>query len=153
MQFRRAATKDPYAGSLVLNPFEIAIGILSVLIGVAFLLSGLHYTPRSAILILPDWLILAWAALLLGGGLAMIVGVTWRGTSGTGRAVERAGLALVISAWLTYAISIASISWHLWLGAAFGLTFSISCALRIVALNRVDRALAHAQELHDGDEV
>jgi hypothetical protein len=153
MQFKRAATKESYGGSLLLNPFEVAIGVLSMLIGVAFLLSGLHYTPRSAILILPDWLVLAWAALLLAGGAAVIVGVSWRGTSSVGRNLERAGLYPVIFAWLTYTLTVAFISWQLYLGIGFGLTFAISCALRIVALSRVEKALAHAQALHDGDEA
>jgi hypothetical protein len=153
MKFRRAVTGEPYAGSFILNPFEIAIGALSLLLGVAFLLKGLHIgQAKSAINILPNWLILAWAGLNLAGGLAMIVGVTWRGDQAFGRGIEKAGLWLIISAWSTYALTIAYISLQLYLGILFGLTIALSCLGRIIALNRLSKAMLHVQSLRENGD-
>lgn len=147
----RPPESTPYAGSFILNPFEIAIGVLSWLLGVGFLLSGLHQ-PKSAILSLPTWLVLTWSGLLLVGGSLINLGVTWRGDQAYGRGIERAGLWLAIAAWSTYAITVAFISLSAYLGIAFGLTIALSCLGRIVALNRLGRAMAHVQALRDGND-
>lgn len=154
MKFRRAVTGTPYAGSFILNPFEIAVGALSLLVGFAFLLNGLHYTQaKSTILILPSWLVLMWSALNLTGGLALIAGVTWRGDQAFGRAIERAGLWLLVSAWSSYALTVAFLSLQAYVGVFFGVTIAASCLGRLVALSRLDKAMLHVQALRENGDA
>jgi len=140
-------------GAFLINPFEISVALLNILVGVAFGLSGLHLEPASAINVLPDWLLLCWSAMHLVAGIGMVVGVM--STGHLARAGERAALYLSISAWSTYAITVAYLSHQAhvngYLGVMFGLAMTLGCVGRAFALKRVDRAMSHVLAIRESE--
>lgn len=126
--------------SILLHSFEVALGLLFPILGAGIMLGGvsIHDNP------LPTWLVMLWGACLCVGGPLMLCGLLRQGRSSRARDVERAGLYLAGSAWLSLGVVAAT------LGGGFSLTaqgalVAFACFARAYTLGRVSRAAARIE--------
>jgi hypothetical protein len=134
-QLRKASFLD--------HSFEISIACLHLLTAVTIALSG--FSMR-----LTDKVAMGWMGLtpifagFLVGGLAMIVGPSWRGVGHVGRAIERAGLYVIIAAWFNVVMIVTLVEPSVLPGVlAQAVVIIVGCVGRAAALRRVDRAVEH----------
>ncbi|WLW38575.1 hypothetical protein [Streptomyces phage Verabelle] len=134
-QLRKASFLD--------HSFEISIACLHLLSAATIALNGfqLQATPTVTMGV---WSLGPIFAGFLLGGLAMIVGPSWRGVGHVGRAIERAGLYVIIAAWVNVLMIVAIIEPSLLPGVlAQAVVIIVGCVGRAAALRRVDRAVEH----------
>jgi hypothetical protein len=125
------------------NSFEISIACLHLISAVTILASGFKVQLTPTVTMGALGLGPIFAGFLLGG-LAMIVGPSWRGVGHVGRAIERAGLYVVIAAWFNVTLIVTLIEPALLPGVlAQAVVIIVGCAGRAAALRRVDRAVEH----------
>jgi hypothetical protein len=115
------------------NPFETFVAGLCVLSGVTLLAGG----PRPASLesLLPAWLVVAWACMLVVGGGLVGLGLSLRRVLW-----ETVGLQLLAPASGAYSLAILTVTGWGGLAAASPLLgFGLACAARIYSLRLLHR--------------
>lgn len=141
----RGRTPHTWLDHFLAHPWEIAISLWSAFIGAATLITTLlrsDTTASSSVAQLPNVLIYALAAMLVGGAAQTLRGLFNDDPDMMiGFAHERVGLVLVGTAWLVYAVAViaafpdAISSW------TSGLTLAAASALRLAATLRDERTL------------
>lgn len=136
------------------HPFESMLSIALVLFGIRAFITGLHATPGS-IQILPLALAISYCVLSVMGGSLVIFGLSTRYRFDWSYGVERAGLFVSASAWLSYVVGIlfSPLTGSSTLFILSLVALSGGCLLRARAINRNAKAtllaLRHAKT---GDE-
>ncbi|UNX54071.1 hypothetical protein MF406_14130 [Georgenia sp. TF02-10] len=140
---RRPTHNPPTAADHILaHPFETAVALWWVVIGVMLLVA--HLAPGASaspsVEMLPDWLVLALAGAILAAGVLALAGLLWPGRwLTTALAVERLGWLLGAAAWggylaATYAAFPSSL-----VSVSLAAVMVTGAVLRILALYRVER--------------
>lgn len=110
------------------RPHEVMLLVVSVLLGIAFLL-GIK-PPNSIESLMPTWMRTAWFLFLLIGGSIGLVGIWWRNKY-TGLVLERFSMILLSAAAGMYAVAV--ISYGKTAAIAVGailIAWSIACGVR-----------------------
>jgi hypothetical protein len=87
--------------ALIETPMEVLLFEVFIIDGMYQLFHGVKATPSTITALLPYWLLVVWAAMLVVGGAIGLVGrlyALWQ--------VERAGLAVIGSAAIAYGLAI-----------------------------------------------
>jgi hypothetical protein len=127
---------------LLLNPFEMFLGILCVLSGLP-ILAGVTPKPGSLDALLPSPVVYGWSVLLVIGGVLVVAGV--------GRArwqsAELGGLTLLANAAIVYALAITVVLGTAGLvAAAIVAAFGLACIARIAVIVNYRRVVRREAE-------
>lgn len=90
------------------HPFEVALLVASVFLGITLTLSG--RTPSSAAKVMPNAVLTLWIVLLTGAGIIALAGVFWRGNLTSGLRVELAGILLMAGGCSMYVVALFTVS-------------------------------------------
>lgn len=114
------------------NPFEAWILAATAWYGALLLLGATRSTAIQRAL--PPEFRIAWAVILLAGGLLSLAGLLWLGNPFVAIEVKRFGLVAVGVASLAYAVALFSLGWD---GAGIGgnyVCLTAACAIRVVQI-------------------
>ena len=135
----RSARRGRIPVVLYAHPFEVALGVAFVVIGLRTLIEG-QTTP--AVDALPDLPHLLYRVVSVLGGVGVLVGIALR-RHAAGRTVERASLYAVAGAWAAYAVVV--IDAHGWRGgfatSALAVLIAAACLLRTLAIRKTERVI------------
>jgi hypothetical protein len=124
------------------HPFQVYILALCVLSGATLLLKD--QTPSAIQGLLPGWLQLAWAIMLVGGSIIALFGSYWPGGRGgyaNALTAERIGLGIVGAAAVVYGLAIiVVVSLPGIVAAGITLGFGLSCLIRARDIGRIIRS-------------
>lgn len=124
---------------LYAHPFEIALGVAFVVIGLRTVIEG-QTTP--AVDELPELPLLLYRVVSVLGGLGVLVGIGYR-RHALGRTVERASLYALCGAWAAYGVIV--LDAHGWRGGAatalLGGLIASACLLRALAIRKTERVI------------
>lgn len=136
------------------HPFESMLSIALVLFGVRAFITGLHAAP-GAVQILPIALAISYCVLSVLGGTLVIFGLSTRYKFDWSYGVERAGLFVSASAWMSYVVGIlfSPLTGSSTLFILSLVALSGGCLLRARAINRYAKATLNAlRQAKSGDE-
>ncbi len=132
---------DPLEASR--HPFETYLLVLAAVSGIPLAFGE----PNSASIeaTLPPLLVTGWGVMLVAGSLLALLGLYWRGHSGTGLLMERAGLVGVGGASLVYAGAtiLAAPGWSGAFAAAITSGFGVACFAQARRISTRIRAVIH----------
>lgn len=158
MALRRRSRAARDGDSRVLSaPFELGVSALFIITALHLaqtLLSLPAQHPHVGLMAYPLWLLWAWAAWVFGGGLGMFVGLVLVGPFlRMGRGIEKAGLWLALTGWSTIALADIVEDWRSPLEWGAYVAIVLGCVLRVVALHKIERAVAvvNARNLSDNE--
>lgn len=120
------------------TPYQIAYGVLSAFYGVCALIVGDHATPATLnTSATPNWLVVVWAASLVFGGIAMLIGrlAAWGEVEACGLTVQLGGIMFYIAGNLLAYSTVGN-------GTLFGLTSYVALGTStIIRLSTVREAM------------
>lgn len=124
------------------NPFEAYLLTVCVVQGGA-LLSG-YAAPMSVQTVMPQWVRILWACLLLVGGGTAVIGLYWPWDPIDGVLIKRFGLILAGGGTLAYGVAVLAVyGTSGTVVAIYNIGFSLACAAR---LRQVSRAIRKVRE-------
>lgn len=141
---RRKRDSQCASGKFLANSFEASFGFMFALTGLILVVSGLNLRVSPVMSGLNPIIMGFWAMQLLIAGPLIVVGLFWPWEPGMGRAVERAGLWMGLTAWATYVIVLVSLSPTGIIGMLWSSAIMAGCAGRLIALARIEREVSRA---------
>lgn len=131
--------------SFLAHPFEVAVALLFGTSAYNLAQAEIGDEPGYTLLNLPTPIIWAWVACLGLGAVLVLSGLVRGPETLSGGTLERAGLYLAATAWVTLGISVASFyGWDHWEGYVQIFVVALGCALRLLASHKVEKAVHRA---------
>lgn len=144
-------TKVRLPTAILVHPFELGFAAIFEIVGIGLFIQGPHLRV-SSVQTLPDPLVWCWEVFLLLAGPAIVFGLLWSRTPAMGRGVEIAGLSLAAAAWSSYAVTIWAAVGSVGIPSALqAVTIAVVCMLRVVALRKVNKVVAHVNAARKDD--
>lgn len=152
---RRSAAVRSKDNRILTAPFEFGLSLLFIITALNLahqLITIPQPWPHIGLAIYPFWLLWTWAGTVLGGGVSIATGLLIGPYLRVGRGIEKAGVWLAATSWLTIAMADFVSDPHDIYGWLTYAAIVLSCALRLVALHKIERALAVAQTVSEENE-
>jgi hypothetical protein len=121
-----------------INPFELYLMLAATLQG--FTVLAHLARPSSIEALLPRWLVILWAGLLVVGGILTGAGLTWPGDPFTAIEIKRVGLVASGIGASAYAVALFEIGPGGIVAGLYAAGFVAACAVRVWQIRRALRA-------------